>query len=73
MERGKKMNAVPSRIMKRLYTVEEAGMYLGRSDWSVRRLIWDGLLPQVKVGRRVQVDIQDLDEFIEHNKEQLAA
>ena len=48
-------------------------MYLGRSEWSMRRLIWDGLLSQVKVGRRVQVDIRDLDAFIEHNKEQLAA
>jgi len=67
------MNAEQNRITKRLYTVEEAAMYLGRSVWSVRRLIWDGLLPEVRIDKRVQVDIRDLDAFIEHNKQQLAA
>ena len=67
------MNAEPNKIIKRLYSVEEAAVYLGRSEWSIRHLIWDGSLPQVKVGRRVQVDVVDLNAFIERNKEQLAA
>ena len=56
---------VPS---KRLYTLVEAATYLGRSTWSVRRLVWSGELPQVRAGGRVHVDVRDMDEFIEKNK-----
>lgn len=61
------MNA-SQRTLKRLYTLHEAAVYLGRSTWSVRRLIWDGVLPSVRVGGRVHVDLLDMDEFIERNK-----
>jgi excisionase family DNA binding protein len=53
---------------KRLYSIPEAGEYLGRTPWAVRHLIWDGILPSVRIGRRVQVDISDLDLLIERNK-----
>lgn len=53
---------------KRLYSVPEAAHYLGRSVWSVRRLVWAGDLPQVRAGGRVHLDVRDLDEFIEKNK-----
>jgi excisionase family DNA binding protein len=56
-------------ITKRLYTIPEAGIYLGRSEWSVRRLIWNGGLPSVRPpGRRVHLDVRDMDAFIEQNK-----
>ena len=55
---------------KRLYTVEESAQYLGRSVWSIRELIYGGRLPCVKVGRRVHVDIEDLDRFVEIHKMQ---
>ena len=55
-------------VAKRLYTVQEAAEYLGRSAWSVRELIWAGKLPSVKVGRRIHLDLYDLDAFIEQNK-----
>ena len=55
-------------ITKRLYTIPEAGIYLGRSKWSVRRLIWNGDLPSVPKGRRVHIDVRDMDAFIEQNK-----
>jgi excisionase family DNA binding protein len=54
--------------MKRLFTLSEAGVYLGRSTWSVRRLIWNGKLPAVRVGGRVHVDLRDMDNLIENNK-----
>jgi len=54
---------------KRLFTLTEAATYLGRSTWSVRRLIWSGELPSVRAGGRVHVDVKDMDEFIERNKE----
>lgn len=57
-----------NKVRKRLYTIEEAGVYLGRSTWSVRRLIWGGTLPPVRHGRRVHIDIEDLDLFVQKNK-----
>ncbi len=54
---------------KRLYTIGEAAVYLGRSPWSVRHLIWAGQLPEVRAGRRVHLDIKDLDAFIDRNKQ----
>jgi excisionase family DNA binding protein len=53
---------------KRLFSVKEAGRYLGRSPWAIRHLIWEGHLPQVRQGRRVMVDIIDMDRFIEKHK-----
>lgn len=55
-------------ILKRLYRIDEAAEYLGRSAWSVRRLIWNGDLPQVRTGGRVHLDVRDMDDFIERNK-----
>jgi excisionase family DNA binding protein len=57
-------------ITKRLYTIPEAGIYLGRSKWSIRRLIWNGDLPSVRPpGRHVHhLDVRDMDAFIEQNK-----
>jgi excisionase family DNA binding protein len=71
----KQKNTKPQRIeipvrvpQKRLYSIAEAAIYLGRSVWSVRELIWGGKLPCVKVGRRIHLDIIDLDQWIEKNK-----
>ena len=55
-------------ISKRLYTIEEAAFYLGRTAWSVRELIWKGHLPSVKVGRRVHLDYNDLNQFVDRHK-----
>jgi excisionase family DNA binding protein len=64
-----RMHTRQSPLKKRLYSISEAATYLGRSDWSVRELIWGGKLPSVRVGRRVHLDIVDLDHWIEENKE----
>jgi excisionase family DNA binding protein len=53
---------------KRLYSIPEAGEYLGRTAWAVRHLIWNEVLPSVRIGRRVQVDVADLDALIERSK-----
>lgn len=58
-------------ISKRLYSVKEAGKYLGRSAWAIRHLIWEGHLPQVRQGRRVMVDVVDMDRFIEKYKREV--
>jgi excisionase family DNA binding protein len=55
-------------VKQRLLTVKEASVYLGRSVASVRGLIWAGSLPIVRVGRRIHLDINDLEKWIEQNK-----
>jgi excisionase family DNA binding protein len=56
--------------VKRLYTVKESAVYLARPVSSIRTLIWKGLLPVVKdEGRRMYLDIKDLDTYINKNKE----
>lgn len=64
------MESTALKTRKRLYTVKESAEYLGRSVWSIRELIYNGHLPCVKVGRRVHVDIHDLDRFVEKYKMQ---
>jgi len=63
----------------RLLDLKAAATYLGLSYWTVRDLVLAGRLPTVKIPRprsgdgrsirRILVDRQDLDAFIEHNKE----
>jgi excisionase family DNA binding protein len=59
----------PVKPLKRLYTVSEAATYLGRpSVWAVRRLIENGHLPSIRVGRRIHIDLRDMETLIERNK-----
>lgn len=55
---------------KRLYTLKEGAAYLGRSEWGMRELIWAGVIPVVKqqMARKIFLDINDLDRFVEANK-----
>lgn len=55
-------------VSKRLYNVKEAGRYLGRNPWTIRRLIREGCLREVRQGRRVMLDIVDLEQFVEKYK-----
>jgi len=54
--------------MKRLLTVKEAAIYIGRSVPAVRELIWAGKLPIIRPDRRISLDINDLDRWIEQHK-----
>lgn len=66
----KNEQGIANPLGKRLYTLKEAAQYLGRSDWSVRELIWEGVLPIVRPeGRRkIFLDIFALVEFVDRNK-----
>jgi len=57
-----------SKDAKRLYGIPEAAIYLGRTPCAVREMLWAGKLPYVKDGRRVHVDIRDMDAWIEKRK-----
>lgn len=48
---------------------ETAGM-LGISPWTVRKLIRRGTLASVHIGRRVLVEVGEVERFIERNRQQ---
>lgn len=55
-------------LPKRLYSLPEAAHYLGRTLWSMRELVWKGSIPIVREGKRIFVDVSDLDSYISKNK-----
>lgn len=55
-------------IPKRLFTIPEAAEYLCCCEKTMRQMIWDGKLPEVRVNRRVLVDIRDLNALITNAK-----
>ena len=73
--KNKKAQRISSPFAKRLFTLKEAAIYLGRSQYGVRTLIWNGNLPVIKNpdgatnSRKQWIDVVDLDLFIERNKE----
>ncbi len=59
-----------SPVPKRLLSIKEAAQYLSLSVYTVRELIWSGVLPYIKRegGRKYLLDIRDLDDFIDSQK-----
>jgi len=58
----------PQKLNKRLYSIPEAGQYLGRTVWSIREMIYAGKIPYIRDGRRMLLDIHDMDSWIENNR-----
>jgi excisionase family DNA binding protein len=69
---ARKLNTLPSlscaRTGPRLLNLVDAARHLGRTKASVQHLVANGSLPTVRSGRRVFLDIMDLDQWIEQNK-----
>jgi len=55
-------------VPKRLYSVTEAAEYMGLTMWGLRHMIEVGRLPVVRNGRRILLDIRDMDAYIDQNK-----
>jgi excisionase family DNA binding protein len=55
-------------VKPRLFSVEEAAVYLGRSKEAVEHMIGAGKLAVVRADRCVFLDVRDLDHWIEANK-----
>ena len=53
---------------KRLYSIKELVAEIGATEWFWRSQIWDGQLPCVQVGRKMFVDINDIETFIQQHK-----
>ena len=58
----------PLSVQKRLYSIEEAAIFLGRPASSVRHLIWKGRLPYIPEGKRLFLDVRDLEIYVNVNK-----
>ena len=58
------MSELGPRVRQRLFRVNEAATYLGLTAHGVRRLLWAGELPSVRVGRFIRIDRADLDAFV---------
>jgi excisionase family DNA binding protein len=50
--------------------LKQAAEYLGLTVWAMRERIWAGDIPFVRFpnGRKMFIDVQDLDRFVERNK-----
>jgi excisionase family DNA binding protein len=58
--------AIP--VQPRLLSVEQAAIYLGRTKPAIQHMIADGTLRAVRADRRVFLDKNDLDQWIDRNK-----
>jgi len=56
-------------LSPRLLSYEAASAYLSLSYWSVRHMVVEGQIPHIKAGKRVLIDVKDLDDWIEQHKE----
>ena len=64
----KRPGALGPALPRRLVSLAEASKYLAVSDWSVRAMVWRGDLPHVRRGKRILLDLKDLDGWIEREK-----
>lgn len=53
---------------KRLYSIKELVAEIGATEWFWRSQIWGGLLPFVQIGKKMFIDSNDIDSFIENHK-----
>jgi len=61
-------NSISYAPVQRLYDLKQAAQYLGRPVWGVRELIWSGKLPVIQDGRKMYVDLYDMNRYIELEK-----
>ncbi len=54
----------------RLLDYKSAGVYVSLSYWSLRELVLNGEIPHLRFGKKILIDRQDLDAWIERHKEE---
>jgi hypothetical protein len=61
---------IPNLMRPRLLPLKKAAEYLGLTVWGMREAVWRGDIPVVKFpgGRKMFIDTQDLENFIQSNK-----
>ncbi len=65
---------IPNPMTPRLLSLKRAAEYMGLTVWAMRERIWAGQIPVVQFpgGRKMFVDIQDIEKFIQNNKRTIA-
>ena len=68
--KNKTAQGMSNPIVPRLLSIKDAGKWLGLTTWAMRERIWAGQIPVVQFpgGRKMFVDVQDLEGFITRNK-----
>jgi len=64
----RKGEEITNRISKRLFSLKESATYLGRGLHGVRDMVWRGEIPIVRTGRKMFIDIKDLEDYVSKNK-----
>jgi len=66
----KKAQRINNPVRPRLLSLKQAAQHLGVTDWQMRTLVWNGVIPVVQFpnGRKMYFDIVDLDLLINRNK-----
>jgi len=61
---------ISNQLQPRLLPLKRAADYLGLSVWAMRERIWAGDIPVVRFpgGRKMYVDVKDIEMFIQRNK-----
>ncbi len=55
-------------FQKRLYSIKDLVREVGATEWFWRSQIWDGKLPFVQVGKKMLIDREDIEAFIQSHK-----
>lgn len=66
----KQTRVISSPLSPRLLLLKQAAEYLGLTTWAMRERVWNGDIPVVRFpgGRKMFLDVRDLERFIEQNK-----
>jgi hypothetical protein len=56
------------KVSRRLLNEADAAEYLSRTVEAMKKLRYRGYLRFVKIGKRIQYDLKDLDDFINEHK-----
>ena len=64
---------IPERTLTRGVRVKDAAAYLGVTVSFIRHAVWSNKLPAAKLGKRLVLDIRDLDAFFDMLKRECAA
>jgi|GEM_PF-3359442 len=57
-----------NRSVKRLYSIKELVKEIGATEWFWRTQIWNGKLPYIQIGRKMLIDREDVEAFIQKHK-----
>lgn len=64
----KGQHRIDNPVSKRLFTKADAAVYLGTTVRGITYMIEEGRIPIVRNGRRVLLDVRDLEAYVDKNK-----